>query len=154
MRYLASAATAAGLACSAVVAGPALAIDGTYNTGRSEVATDESTTLDVRFHPCPHDGALVCGSIERVHNPTEPVETARLPNGEPVLGFTMIVGLEETSPGAFRGGRVNALDETLRKGRMKWYGVKIDEMSDDAIKVRGCLSFICPRSLVWRKIEG
>ncbi|MEL7485660.1 MAG: DUF2147 domain-containing protein [Pseudomonadota bacterium] len=133
----------------AMVAGAhAAPIEGVYNTGVSEVEGADEATLDIEFHPCADDGAKTCGTILRVVNPS-PDASDVMPDGSPVVGFEMINGLKDKGDGKFRGGRINAVDESLEKGKMMWYGLKIDQLGGGDLKVRGCLSVICGRTMVW-----
>ena len=135
-----------------LAASPARAVDGVYNTGRSDTETDETGTLDVRFGPCAHDAAKVCGTIAAVHEPDGPSGRTHMPDGSPILGFEMIRDLKPEGDGRYRDGRINAVDESLRKGKMIWYGVKIDDLGAEGLKVTGCLGFICPRTMRWSMV--
>lgn len=143
---------AAAVAAPFFTVAPAAALDGVFNTGRSD-ATDDASTLDVEFHACAHDEGLVCGTIVAVNNPSESASDV-LPDGSPVVGFTMIRDLEHKGDGEYRAGQINAIDESMEKGKMVWYGVKIDDPADGTIKVRGCLAFICPRTMTWTLVDA
>lgn len=134
----------------ASVATPANAIEGVYNTGQTaDEDGAEGETLDIKFHVCDDNADRICATVINVRNATEALT---LPDGRPVIGFTMITGLQEKSAGQFRKGRINAVDESIRKGKMKWYGVKVDERDDGALEVRGCVARICPRTMVWTPV--
>lgn len=126
-------------------------IDGIYNTGASQEEDGPSGTLDVEFHPCADDEERSCGTIVRVNNPA-PNSGDTLPDGSPIIGFTMITGLKDKGDGEYRGGKINAIDESLSKDEMIWYGVKIDQ-EDGQLKVKGCLGFICPKTMYWKKVN-
>jgi len=143
---------AASLMASALFATTAQALDGVYNTGRSD-ETGDSSTLDVKFHPCADNAERFCGTIVAVHNPADGPGGDVLPDGSPVVGFAMIKDLENKGEGEYRSGEINAIDESLEKGKMVWYGVKIDDPADGTIEVRGCLAFICPRTMIWTRVD-
>lgn len=142
---------AASLMASVFFATAAQALEGVYNTGRSD-ETGDASTLDVKFHPCAHDTEQFCGTIVAVHDPADEPGADVLPDGSPIVGFTMIKDLEIKGGGEYRSGEINAVDESLEKGKMVWYGVKIDDPADGTIKVRGCLAFICPRTMIWTRV--
>jgi len=148
MLKLLAAAFSAGVALTA--AAGARPLSGVYNTGASEVEGAAKGTLNVRFGACVNDPSLTCGVIEKVVDPA-PAAKDKMPDGSDIVGFQMIKGLKEKSAGKFRGGRINAVDESLNKDKMIWYGVKIDEL-EGAVKVTGCVGFICPRTLLWKKV--
>ena len=127
-------------------------LEGVFNTGRSEVNTDETGTLDVKFHPCADDPALSCGSVVRINDPADPDNPRDMPDGSPVLGFTMITDLKYEGEGRYRDGRINAIDESIDKDKMIWYGVKIDALDDGRLKLKGCLAFLCPRTMYWEPV--
>ncbi|MEO0398613.1 MAG: DUF2147 domain-containing protein [Pseudomonadota bacterium] len=127
-------------------------LSGVYNTGRSSVDDTQSGTLDVKFHPCKDDIALSCGTVVRVVDPADPSNPQTMPDGQPMVGFTMVTGLEDQGEGKFRGGKINAVDESLDEDKMIWYGVKIDVEDDGRLKLKGCLGFVCPRTLYWTPV--
>ncbi len=133
-----------------VMALPANAIEGVYNTGVSDDEGDQQS-LDVKFHPCEGDAALTCATVIHVRNMTDPLV---LPDDRPVIGFTMIKNLKKKGDGRYRKGRINAVDESIRKGKMKWYGVKVDTRDDGALEVRGCVANVCPRTMVWTPVDA
>ncbi|MEZ5921841.1 MAG: hypothetical protein R3C60_10875 [Parvularculaceae bacterium] len=137
-------------AIALAAAAEAQPLNGVYNTGASEVEGAAKGTLNVRFGACADDPSLTCGVIEKVVDPA-PGAKDKMPDGSDIVGFQMINGLKEKSAGKYRGGRINAVDESLNKDKMIWYGVKIDEL-EGAVKVTGCLGFICPRTLLWKKV--
>ena len=141
------------LSCLCIVvsaSGHAANLSGTYNTGVSDVEATGASSLDILFHPCSGDEALTCGTVQRVVNPAPDAQDA-MPDGTPVVGFTMITGLKDKGKGRYRGGRINAVDESLSKGKMIWYGFKVDVQDDGGLKAKGCLGPICPRTMKWAK---
>ena len=148
---LAMAAVSLGFAAAPVCAAP---IEGVFNTGRSEQNADETGTLDVRVHPCEDDRALTCATVAAIHDPADPDQPQIMPGGAPIIGFTMITGLEERDPGEYRSGRINAIDESIEKDKMIWYGVKVDALPDGRLKLKGCLGFICPRTMYWSPVAS
>ena len=137
----------AALFASATVS-HAAPLDGVFNTGVSEVESANEATLDIKFHPCTDDAKRTCGTILRVVN-SSPDAADIMPDGSPVVGFEMITDLKDKGDGKYRGGRINAVDESLEKGKMMWYGLKIDQLDGGDLKVRGCLSVICGRTMTW-----
>lgn len=133
-------------------AGPvsAASLTGVYNTGVSDVEDSDNVSLNIRFHPCQDDTALTCGTVHRVLNPAPDADDT-MPDGTPVLGFTMITGLKDKGDGRYRGGKINAVDESISKDKMVWYGFKLDIQDDGSLKAKGCLGPICPRTMVWLK---
>jgi len=132
--------------------GKAEPLSGIFNTGVSDVDEIDNTTLDIRFHPCKEDFALTCGTVERVVNP-DPEATDVMPDGSPIVGFTMITGLVDKGKGRYRGGKINAVDESISKNKMIWYGLKVDKQSDNSLKAKGCLGPICPRTMIWKAAD-
>ncbi|MHA7872824.1 MAG: DUF2147 domain-containing protein, partial [Hyphococcus sp.] len=133
--------------------GPASAnsLLGLYNTGEASEVDTVSGTLDVRFQPCADDSARMCGVIEAAHEGANGGGQTHMPDGQPIIGFTMITGLKPRGDGRFRDGKINAVDESLEKGKMIWYGVKIDQRGDGDLELTGCLAFICPRKMLWKR---
>lgn len=129
-------------------------LDGVYNTGPSDSDENENATLDVEFGPCADQAERLCGVIVAAHDPDDPDRRDVLPDGSPVIGFAMVRGLKDKGDGEYRGGEINAIDESLKKGEMIWYGVKIDALPGGDLEVRGCLAFICPRTMVWKRISA
>ncbi|MEM9168274.1 MAG: DUF2147 domain-containing protein [Pseudomonadota bacterium] len=125
---------------------------GVYNTGASDAVEDIPSTLDFAFHPCADEADRVCASVVRVVDP-EPDQPETMPDGQPIVGFTFITGLKDKGDGEYRGGRVNAIDESLDKDKMVWYGVKVDLQEDGSLKAKGCLAFICPRTVYWKRVS-
>ncbi|MEM9706184.1 MAG: DUF2147 domain-containing protein, partial [Pseudomonadota bacterium] len=101
---------------------------------------------------CRDDPSLSCGVIVRILDPV-PGAGDIMPNGEPLVGFAMVKDLEDRGKGKYRGGKINAIDESLEEGEMKWYGVKINALEDGALEVKGCLGPFCPRTLIWRPVD-
>ncbi len=135
---------------SAAMAAP---IAGVFNTGESDAVDDASASLDIRFHPCADAPAETCGTIERVRD-AAPGDADVLPDGSPLVGFTIVRGLEDKGEGRYRGGRINAVDESIRKDKMVWYGLKVDRQGPDLLKAKGCLGPICPRTMYWSAIDA
>ncbi|MDZ7626957.1 MAG: hypothetical protein U5J99_00965 [Parvularculaceae bacterium] len=145
-----------GLVTAAVlaVAPAALAspLAGDFNTGPSLVEEANGASLNIRFHPCTDDTAQTCASVLEMVEPEGPSGSTLLPNGEPIVGFVMIRGLTPKGEGAFRSGEIAAIDESLVKGKMVWYGLKIDKNADGTLAATGCLGFICPRKMTWTAV--
>ncbi|MEM9262135.1 MAG: DUF2147 domain-containing protein [Pseudomonadota bacterium] len=123
-------------------------LSGVYNTGASGEEAAPAGTLDIEFHPCADDAEKICGTVVRI-NDDGPANDGLMPDGSPLLGFTMIVDLEDEGKGRFRDGKINAVDESLSKGKMVWYGVKVNVPESGPLEVKGCLAFICPRTMYW-----
>jgi hypothetical protein len=145
-------AAAFALAAAATPA-PSVSVYGVYNTGRSEIDAAETGTMDVELHPCTDDLVKLCGTIRVLRDQSDPEAPTVMPDGAPIVGFTMIEGLEPRAPGKWRGGRINAVDESLDEGKMAWYGVKLDAKEENAVTITGCLGFVCPRKIVWRRVD-
>ena len=127
-------------------------ISGLYNTGESGEVESVDGSLDVRFQPCGSDPERICAVIEAAHEGEGGEGATQMPDGQPIVGFTMIEGLEPRGRGRFRDGKVNAVDESLEKGKMVWYGVKVNRLDSGDLEVTGCLAFICPRTMRWTRI--
>ena len=127
-------------------------LTGTYNTGASDVEGTDSASLDIRFHACATDPELTCGTIVRLVNPS-PNSSSTMPDGSPVVGFVMITDLKEKSAGKYRGGKINAVDESISKGKMTWYGLKVDNSFDGTLTAKGCLGPFCPRTMIWKLVD-
>jgi len=142
------------LAAFISAASPASATDvyGLYNTGRSTVDANETGTLDVELHPCTNDAALLCGTVRALRDQADPDAPTIMPDGQPIVGFTLIKGLEPRGPSKWSGGRINAVDESLDKGKMVWYGLKLEASDAASVTLTGCLGFICPRKIVWMRV--
>jgi len=122
------------------------------NTGASDVDGAEGASLNLRFHACDEDPALTCATIVELVNPA-PDAKDTMPDGSLVIGFTMITGLKDKGDGKYRGGKINAVDESISEGEMKWYGLKVNNQFDGTLKAKGCLGPICPRTMIWTAVE-
>lgn len=151
MRF-AIAVCAALSAALASTATSAETIEGVFNTGATDVEDGPGGTLDVRFHPCKDDLGRTCGTVQAIHDPDPDQTNELMPDGSPIIDFTMIRDLEPKGDGAFRDGKINAVDESLRKGKMVWYGVKVDLLPSGELQLKGCLGFICPRTMYWSPV--
>lgn len=127
-------------------------LTGVYNTGPSDDEDSPGGTLDVEFGPCAEDPAESCGTIVAVRDPDPDAMDDKMPDGSPIIGFVMVRELEDRGGGKYRDGEINAVDESLSKDKMVWYGVKVDALEDGRLKVKGCLSFICPRTFYWTPV--
>ncbi len=145
---------AAACAFSAAPAALAGGLSGDYNTGPSLVEEAKGASLNIRFHPCTDDATTVCASVLAMIEPQGPSGRTTLPNGDPVVGAVMIRKLTTKRENEYRGGEILAIDESMKKGKMLWYGLKIDKNSDGALAVTGCLAFICPRKMVWTPVAS
>ena len=134
--------------------GPALAetLSGDFNTGPSLEAEANGASLNIRFHPCKDDKALTCATVLEAVEPNGPSGRNVLPTGDPVVGYVFIRDLKAKGGGEYRGGKIAAIDESLIKGKMIWYGIKIDDKFDGTLAATGCLGFICPRKMVWTAV--
>lgn len=139
---------------ASTLSGPALAeaLSGDFNTGPSLEAEANGASLNIRFHPCTDDQALTCATVLEAIEPNGPSGRNLLPTGDPVVGFVLIRDLEAKGGGEYRGGKIAAIDESLIKGKMIWYGIKIDDKFDGTLAATGCLGFICPRKMVWTAV--
>ena len=149
-RAIAFSAFCSSIFLSSVAAAP---LSGVYNTGRSEVEGAEDSSLDIEFHACKHDEALSCGTILRVVNPG-PDATDTMPDGSPIVGFTMITDLEDRGKGKYRDGKINAVDESIEDGEMRWYGLKVTDQFDGTLEAKGCVGPFCARKMIWTRIEA
>jgi hypothetical protein len=140
---------AAACAFAAPAAAYAGGLTGDYNTGPSRVEEAKGASLNIRFHPCKDDKAAVCASVLEMIEPAGPSGRTTLPNGEPVVGAVMIRKLTLKRENEYRDGEILAIDESIVKGKMLWYGLKIDQKPDGTLAATGCLGFICPRKMVW-----
>jgi hypothetical protein len=127
----------------------AATLEGDFNTGPSLEKEAAGASLDIRFHPCKDDQSRTCASVLRAVEPNGPSGNDALPGGEPIAGFVFIRDLEARTGGKYRDGKIAAIDESVIKGRMVWYGLKIDLRPDGALNATGCLGFICPRVMIW-----
>lgn len=148
--------TAILFAALAVFALPAPArsetLSGDFNTGPSLEKEAAGASLNIRFHSCTDDRALTCATVLETVEPGGPSGEDVLPNGDPVVGFVFIRGLKSNGNGEYRGGKIAAIDESLIKGKMIWYGIKIDDRFDGTLEAAGCLGFVCPRKMVWTAV--
>lgn len=144
---------AAVIAVGSFSAAMATTIEGTFNTGQSEMENSGGGALEVKFHPCADDPQLSCGTVVRIVDQADPNEPAVMPDGSDLLGFVMVTGLKHKGDGQYRGGKINAVDESIDKGEMAWYGVKVDVLDDGRLKLKGCVGFVCPRTLYWAPVE-
>ncbi len=127
---------------------------GDYNTGPSRVAEAKGASLNIRFHPCADDAKVICASVLEMVEPAGPSGQTVLPNGDPVVGAVMIRKLELKRENEYRDGEILAVDESILKGKMLWYGLKIDKKPDGTLAATGCLGFICPRKMVWTPADA
>lgn len=127
-------------------------LSGEFNTGPSLEKEAAGASLNVRFHSCTDDEALICATVLQTVEPGGPSGKNVLPNGDPVVGFVFIRDLKPKGNGEYRGGKIAAIDESLIKGKMIWYGIKIDDNFDGTLAATGCLGFICPRKMVWTSV--
>ncbi len=149
-----SVAAIAACICFSASAAAAATLSGVFNTGASDEEGSPAGTLDVSFGPCADDPEKSCGVIVAIRDPDPDAMGDKMPDGSPIIGFAMVKDLEDEGDGEFRDGKINAVDESLSKGKMVWYGVKIDALDDGRLKVRGCLAFICPRTFYWPPAEA
>lgn len=127
-------------------------LSGEFNTGPSLEKDAAGASLNIRFHPCAEDKALICATVLDAVEPNGPSGRDVLPNGDPVVGFVFIRDLRPKGNGEYRDGKIAAIDESLIKGKMIWYGIKIDDNFDGTLAATGCLGFICPRKMVWTSV--
>ncbi len=132
-----------------ITSASAAPLEGTFNTGQSGADGGADGTLDVKFNPCKENPALVCGTVVRVVN-DDPADTkTKMPDGSDLLGFVMVKGLKDKGEGKYRGGKINAVAESLHSGEMAWYGLKVDVLEDGRLEMKGCVGFICPETFFW-----
>ena len=124
-----------------------------YNTGPSTFEEAKDASLNIRFYPCANDNALFCASVVSVVEPYGPSGQDMAPDGQPVIGYEMITGLKSKGKGKYRGGVIVALDESIIKGKIVRYGIKVNDRSGGDLEARGCLGFICPRKMIWTVVE-
>ncbi len=148
-----SATLLATVAASAVAAqAQAEALSGDFNTGPSLEEEANGASLNIRFHPCTDNVTLTCATVLEAVEPGGLSGRSVLPTGDPVVGFVFIRDLEAKGGGEYRGGKIAAIDESLIKGKMIWYGIKIDDKFDGTLAATGCLGFVCPRKMVWTAV--
>jgi hypothetical protein len=144
------------LAALAICAAPASAlgeaISGDFNTGPSPEKETVGASLNIRFHPCADEPELTCATVLEAVEPNGPSGRTILPNGDPIVGFVVVKGLKPEGDGKFRDGKIAALDQSMIKGKMIWYGLKVDDNFDGTLAATGCLGFICPRKMVWTAV--
>lgn len=128
-------------------------LSGDFNTGPSLEVEAAGASLNIRFHPCADDTALTCATVLEAIEPNGPSGRDTLPSGDPVVGFVVIRDLKAKGDGEYRGGKIAAIDESLIKGKMIWYGIKIDDKFDGTLAATGCLGVICPRKMVWTAVS-
>ena len=145
----------APVAALALLSPPAFAasINGVFNTGVSDEPGAENSTLNLAFAACEATPEETCATIVAINDPAPDAKDI-LPDGSPLLGFTMITSLVDRGDGKFRKGRINAVDESINKGKMKWYDLKVDLLDNGDLKLRGCLGFICPRTMIWTRVDA
>jgi len=129
-------------------------LSGAFNTGPSLEKEANGASLNIIFHPCTEDKTLYCASVIETVEPNGPSGKTVLPNGDPVIGFEFIRNLKSKGDAEFRDGKIAAIDESLIRGKMVWYGVKIDKNADGTLTATGCLGFICPRKMLWTAVEA
>ena len=127
-------------------------LTGDFNTGPSLEKEAHGASLNIRFHPCADNQETICATVLETVEPNGPSGKTALPNGEPVVGFVFIKGMKPDGEGRYRDGKIAAIDESLIKGRMIWYGIKIDDNFDGTLAATGCLGFICPRKMLWTAV--
>lgn len=125
---------------------------GVFNTGPSLEKAAEGASLNIRFHPCADDEEKICATVLETVEPNGASGKTVLPNGEPVVGFVFIKDMKSKGEGRYRQGKIAAIDESLIKGEMIWYGIKIDDNFDGTLAATGCLGFICPRKMLWTTV--
>ncbi len=129
-------------------------LDGVYNTGRSTIKEANGASLNIRFHSCDYDPALSCATVLSVDKPDGPSGANILPDGDPIVGYLVVKDLKSKGHGKYRGGKIAALDESMVKGKMIWYGLKVNELGDGDLEAKGCLGFLCPRTMIWRNASA
>lgn len=143
----------ASLALSAASAPPSASnLSGDFNTGPSLEKEAAGASLNIRFHPCTEDQSLTCATVLDAVEPNGPSGRDVLPSGEPVVGFVVVRDLRSKGNGEYRDGKIAAIDESMIKGKMIWYGIKIDDNFDGTLAATGCLGFICPRKMTWTAV--
>ena len=140
------------IALTALTPAAASGPPGVFNTGPSLEKAADGASLNIRFHPCTDNVEKICASVLETVEPNGPSGKTVLPNGEPVVGFVFIRDMKSKGEGRYREGKIAAIDESLIKGEMIWYGIKIDDNFDGTLEATGCLGFICPRKMVWTTV--
>ena len=129
-------------------------LSGVYNTGPSETEGAAGASLNIEFHPCEQDTERYCATVLEIVEPEGPSGNNLLPDGSPVVGYVFVTGLKHKKEGKYRGGNILAVDESIADGKMKWFDVKIDDNFDGTLTATGCLAFICPRKMIWTRVES
>lgn len=127
---------------------------GVFNTGPSLEEAANGASLNIRFHACAEESDKICATVLEAVEPNGPSGKSVLPNGQPVVGFVFIEDLEPKGVGKYRDGKIAAIDESLIKGKMIWYDIKIDDNFDGTLAATGCLGFICPRKMRWTAVSA
>lgn len=100
----------------------------------------------VRVGPC---GGALCGRIVRVLDPRAPANDARNPDAalraRPLAGLAVLSGFARNGAGDLQG---TAYDP--QSGRS--YRAYLDLDADGALRVTGCVTFIC-RSQSWHRVR-
>ena len=135
-------------------AGHAEHISGVFNTGQSDVEGAQGSTLDIKFHPCLDDVDRTCGTIIALNQDDSAQQVDTMPDGSPIVGFQMIKGLKFVGDNQYKRGKINAVDESIEKDKMTWYGLRVRDNKDGTLTAHGCLGFICPREMVWSEVKA
>ena len=112
----------------------------------------EDASTQVRFAPC---GDRICGRIAWLREPVDP-ETGKpwLDNRNPdesarrrpIIGLTLIKGLDETTTGRWEGELYNPRDGTTYTGTLRNIGA-------DKMELRGCaLAGLLCQSKTWTRV--
>lgn len=110
-------------------------VDGIWKTE----AGDDGGYLEVTIGPCAADAAQTCGIITRAFTPTG--EDSDYAN----LGKLMIQGMEPHGAAAYSGGTIwDPQHDKTYKSKMA--------LTDGALDVDGCISFIC-KGEHWTRVE-
>lgn len=151
--------------------GAEVSLTGIYNTGKTDPESPSPTTLNVEFHACAaadqggndeagaddagdrkeDDAPRICATIIEIVDPL-PDQPQTMPNGASIVGFQLVRNLKDKGDGAYRRGRINAVDESIEEGEMKWYGVRVNKLEDGNLEVSGCVGFLCPKTFIWTRV--
>ncbi|MEL7277431.1 MAG: DUF2147 domain-containing protein [Pseudomonadota bacterium] len=127
------------IAAALLVLGPAIAhaadVEGTWATETNE----DGNYLEVTVHPCPSDGAKMCGTIDRAMGPSGPQP------GYEHEGRQMISDMEPNGANRYANGKIWAPDTD------KTYSSNM-QLNGNVLTVKGCVLFIC-RGQDWSRVN-
>jgi uncharacterized protein (DUF2147 family) len=126
----------ATIAAAAIVSGPAIAsakspIEGRWKNGKMEVV----------IGPC---GPELCGTVVKA----SPIQQAKAERGSgtELIGAKLIKDIERTGPGTYRASVFVADRNIHARGTIK-------QVSNNTLKVRGCVLGVLCKSKTWERVR-